>query len=87
MTDRNVPLLPLPSSKEERPVDPVVLRAFMEYWDQLARGDRDVLKEHFPNDEHQIGYYAGYATAARDVLSYLKQGRFAVGAKPPKAKP
>jgi hypothetical protein len=53
------------------------IRHYMAIWDRLAQGDRDTLKEHYPDDAKQIGYYDGYATAARDVLSFLDRGRFA----------
>jgi hypothetical protein len=54
------------------------IRHYMAIWDRLAQGDRDTLKEHYPDDAKQIGYYDGYATAARDVLSFLDRGRFAL---------
>jgi hypothetical protein len=55
------------------------LRYFMEVWQRLAAQDRDLLSEHFPDDQRQIGYHDGYRAAAEDVLRFLRDGRFQDG--------
>lgn len=63
-------------------LDPELLRSYMDVWVLLATQDRDNLKEYFPESVDLIGHYDGYAQAARDVLMFLEEGRFDVGAKP-----
>lgn len=73
-----------------RTLDGALLKAFMEIWDRLAQGDRDNLAkasdlfDDAATQQREVGYYDGYATAARDVISYLRQGRFDIGATPPR---